>query len=374
MAITNNHYISFIWRNNSSKSRFSYCAIYLYHLLNFTLKSLFTFTKIFFSTFLIILILELITRVVFFIPTNADVFKYGFKKSIIFEIVDLSKFQITIVDTDRKYKKSEKTKSQKIWIFGGSTTAGYNCEGSQSSSWPDQLNILDKKFSFVNFAFNGANTDQQITLFWKEIIKYQPEIIFWANKFNTSNVIGKYNYRNKHLLNYEFSNVTKTKILKSIKEIDITLKSYFLSYALMDKILLRFKHIFEDKLNTTSLKANPSKKDIIYSLKNFELNTVEAIEVSKKYGVKEFYLVSLFSQKDISAIKKNEKIYLYEETIEKIQKNYFPFVKIIKGIPKIDKDDNNKYFCDNLHKTLEGEMVQANIIYDKLNSYSKFFK
>ena len=82
----------------------------------------------------------------------------------------------------------------------------------------------------------------------------------------------------------------------------------------------------------------------------------------------------MFSQKDISAIKKNEKIYLYEETIEKIQKNYFPFVKIIKGIPKIDKDDNNKYFCDNLHKTLEGEMVQANIIYDKLNSYSKFFK
>ena len=36
--------------------------------------------------------------------------------------------------------------------------------------------------------------------------------------------------------------------------------------------------------------------------------------------------------------------------------------------------EDNKYFCDNLHKTLEGEMVQANIIYDKLNSYSKFFK
>ena len=45
LVITNNHCISFIWRNSSSKSRFSYRTIYLYHLLNFTLKSLFTFTN-----------------------------------------------------------------------------------------------------------------------------------------------------------------------------------------------------------------------------------------------------------------------------------------------------------------------------------------
>ena len=319
------------------------------------------------------MILELSTRVIFFIPTNADVFKYGFKKSVIFEIVDLSKFQITIVDTDRKFVKSKQTGKKKIWIFGGSTTAGYNCEGGQSSSWPDQLNKLNNKFSFVNFAFNGANTDQQITLFWKEITKYQPEIIFWANKFNTSNVIGQYNYRNKDLLNYEFSNVRKTKIIKNIKKIDVTLKNYSLFYSLMDKILLRFNHVFEDKLNTVSLKVEPSKDDIIYSLKNFEINTIEAIETSKKYGVKEFYLVSLFSLKDISGGEKNEKIYLYDETIKKIEKNYFPFVKIIDGVSKINKDDNYKYFCDNLHKTLEGEMVQANIILNKLISISKFF-
>tara|TARA_A100001015_G_scaffold189637_1_gene211315 strand:+ start:817 stop:1833 length:1017 start_codon:yes stop_codon:yes gene_type:complete len=338
------------------------------------LKRLLTLTKILFSTFLIILILETLTRIIFFIPTSADVFKYGFKKSVIFEIVDLSKFQVTIVDTDRKFVKSKQIGSKKIWVFGGSTTAGYNCEGGQSSSWPDQLNKLNKKFSFVNFAFNGANTDQQINLFWKEIIINQPEIIFWANKFNTSNVIGHYNYRNKDLLNYEFSNVRKTKIIKNIKEIDITLKSYSLFYSLMDKILLRFNHIFNDKLNTDTLKVKPSKDDIIYSLKNFEINTIEAIETSKKYGVKEFYLVSLFSQKDLSGVKKNEKIYLYDQTIKKIEKNYFPFVKIIDGISKKNKDDHYKYFCDNLHKTLEGEMVQAKIILNRLISLSKFFK
>ena len=112
------------------------------------------------------MILELTTRVIFFIPTNADVFKYGFKKSVIFEIVDLSKFQITIVDTDRKFVKSKQTGKKNLilrvyysWL---------QSEGGQSSSWPDQLNKLNNKFSFVNFAFNGANTDQQITLFWKD--------------------------------------------------------------------------------------------------------------------------------------------------------------------------------------------------------------
>ena len=73
-------------------------------------------------------------------------------------------------------------------------------------------------------------------------------------------------------------------------------------------------------------------------------------------------------------MKKNENIYLYDETIKKIEKNYFPFVKIINDIPKINKDDSDKYLCDNVHKTLKGEIVQANLIYEKLISYSKFFK
>ncbi len=338
------------------------------------MKKLFTITKIFFSTIIFIFILEIITRVVFFLPTNLDVFKYGFKKSVIFEIVDLSKFQITIIDKERKFKTPKIKEEQKIWIFGGSTTAGNNCEGSQSSSWPDQINILDDKFNFINFAFNGANTDQQITLFWKKIVKSQPEIIFWANKFNTSNIIGKNNYRNKDLLNYEFSNVKKTKILTNIKKFDKTLKAYLLFYSFMDKIIARLDFISNNKIMNQSLKANPTKEDIIFSIKNFELNTIEAIKASKKYGVKEFYLVSLFSLKDISQIKKNEKIYLYDKTLKKIEKKYSPFVKIIDEIPKIDKNDSDKYFCDNVHKTLEGEIVQANLIYKKLILNSDFFQ
>lgn len=338
------------------------------------MKKLFTITKIFFSLITFILILEIITRIVFFIPTNLDVFKYGFKKSVIFEIVDLSKFQITIVDKERKFKTPKRKGEQRIWIFGGSTTAGYNCEGKQSSSWPDQINTINDKFDFINFAFNGANTDQQITLFWKKIIKSQPEIIFWANKFNTSNIIGKNNYRNKDILNYEFSNVKKTKILTNIKSLDKTIKTYLLSYSFMDKIIERLNLFPNNKIISQSLKANPTEEDIIFSLKNFELNTIEAIETSKKYGVKEFYLVSLFSNRDISQIKKEEKIYLYDKTIKKIEKKYFPFVKIINEIPTINENDSDKYFCDNIHKTLKGEIVQANLIYKKLILNSNFLK
>ena len=142
----------------------------------------------------------------------------------------------------------------------------------------------------------------------------------------------------------------------------------------MDKLIARLNFISDNKLITQSLKANPTKKDIIFSLKNFELNTIEAIETSKRYGVKEFYLVSLFSKNDVSQIKKHDRIYLYDKIIKKIEKDYFPFVKIIDDIPKINKNESDKYFCDNVHKTLTGQIVQANIIYKKLIIYSKFFK
>ena len=54
--------------------------------------------KIFFFIIFFFIFLEILTRLILFFPTNINVFKYGFKKTVIFEIVDLSKLQITIVD------------------------------------------------------------------------------------------------------------------------------------------------------------------------------------------------------------------------------------------------------------------------------------
>ena len=334
--------------------------------------------KIVLNTFKIILLsmfffvfLEILTRLILFVPTNISVFSYGFKNSVIFEIVDLSKFQIIIADKEKKFIKTKKLKSdkKKIWIFGGSTSHGYACEAGQSSSWPDELFKLNNNFKFKNFAFHGADTDQQINLLYKEIIKSSPNVILWANKFNTKNIFGKTEYRNKHILNYEFQNVKKTNFLLTIKRIDKTLKSYSLFYATLDKIIFRIKNLLNIK-NLKKINIEPSEKDIIYSLKNFEINTIEAIELAKRYNVNEFYIISLFSEDDLK--KKRKKVSLYESTIIKIEQIYSPFVKIIYSPIQFDKDDSEKYLCDDVHKTLQGNMLQSKIINKQLSKFSRF--
>ena len=52
-----------------------------------------------------IFFLEFITRLIIFIPTNINVFKYGFKKTVSLDVVDLSKLEISIYDFDKKKLK-----------------------------------------------------------------------------------------------------------------------------------------------------------------------------------------------------------------------------------------------------------------------------
>ena len=170
-----------------------------------------------------------------------------------------------------------------IWIFGGSTTQGYICESGQSSSWPDEIFKLNKNFKFKNFAFSGANTDQQITLLLKEIINNQPKIILWANKFNITNIFGSKNYRNKKILNYEFSKSNQNKLLYKIKSIDKTFKAYFLTYSLLDKIIFRINTKLINKNLIKKINIEPTDTDLINAIKNYEINTIEAITVSKKF-------------------------------------------------------------------------------------------
>ena len=90
----------------------------------------------------------------------------------------------------------------------------------------------------------------------------------------------------------------------------------------------------------------------------------------KKYGVNEFYIVSLFSEDDLK--RKREKYLLYESTIVKIEQIYSPYVKIIYS-PNLTKMRQEEYFCDYVHKTLKGNILQAKIIKKQLFKLSKFF-
>ena len=302
--------------------------------------------KIFISTIFFLILLEFLTRTFLFFVTNLDAYKYGFKKTVVFEIVDLSKLQINIIDkskefnSDKRIKIDKKIKNKNIWIFGGSTTFGYNCNQGQSSSWPLEIEKLNHSFNYKNYAFNGANSDQSSILF----------------------------YKNKKILNYEFSQSNKNYIFLSIKRINKTLLENLLFYSLLDKIILRLV-----PNSSESISIKPSKKDIKYALKNFEINTKEVIEVSKKRGVKEFYLVSLFHESDWNN-QKSLKYLLYNEIINNLKIEYFPFVKIIDV--KVDTEIIKKdiLLCDSAHQKYEGNRKQAQIIYDKLIKESKFFK
>jgi hypothetical protein len=276
-------------------------------------------------------------------------------------------------------KKKIKNNRAEIIIFGGSTTFGYNCEQKQSSSWPEEIYKIDNRFYFKNFAYNGFDSDQSSILFWKYTVKFTPKIVMWAHKFNTLNVISKNNYKNKKILNYEFSNNKKNNFFLKINSINKTLIDSSLFYSLLDKIILRINF-----KSTKPQLITPNKEDIIYALKNFEINTREAIIHSKNIGVKNFYLVSLFhrdelKQKNASSKSSNYnytllKYRLYDEIIKKIEHEYFPFVKIIDV--KVDKNLLKKdvYLCDTIHQTRKGNEVQAQIIYQNLVNYSNLFK
>ena len=307
-----------------------------------------------------------------FFVTNINSYKYGFKKTVVFEIVDLSKLQINIVDKSKKLNPDKKIKINKeninIWIFGGSTTYGNNCNQGQSSSWPLEIKKINNTFDYKNYAFNGANSDQSLILFWKDIVDTAPDIIFWAHKFNTLNVVSKKNYKNKKILKYEFSQNFNNSLFLNIKKINKTLTERLLFYSLLDKIVLRISPNFS-KIKT----IKPNEEDIKYALKNFEINTKEAIEVSKKRGVKEFYLVSLFHGGDWNG-QKSLKFMLYDKTINNLKVKYSPFVQIIEV--KVNTVDIKKDFllCDQVHKTYEGNKLQAQIIYENLIQKSNSFK
>ncbi len=323
----------------------------------------------FFIFLLFIVFLEFIFRVIIFIPTNVNVFKYGFKKTISFDVVDLSKFQVSIYDFDKKIKTENiKESSNKFWIFGGSTTFGNACEFKQSSSWPKQTYKIDNKFKYRNFAFHGANSDQQLILLLKEINNTSPKSILWASKFNTLNVLGMSEYKNKDILNHQFQKSKKNKFFLNIKKIDKTFKSYSIFYSLFDEIIYRIAW----KLGIQNKKFKPTKKDVFFAVKNFEINTIKAIETSLKHKVNEFFIISLFfddKYKDYDEMEKY-RFSLYKETIEKIRDRYKPYVKIIDLEEKFKNYDKKELLCDFMHQTLKGNIIQSEYIFKELRKKS----
>ena len=265
-----------------------------------------------------------------------------------------------------KEKKNNSNKEILIWTFGGSTTKGHNC-GEDSSSWPEQLKKINNDTNIENFSQNGYSTDKSIPLLWKNLKNERPDIIIWAHKFNISKAIFGLT-RNKNTINHEFKNQNVNKFNFTIKEIDKTIKENLLFYYLVDQIILRIN--LKLNLFKTSEDYIIEKKDWEIAVKNFEINTAEAIELSKQKMVDEFYIVSLFSEKELNS-DKNYFNLLYDRTLNILEKEtYANVIHLNKNLGDIEI---NSYFCDGLHKTLSGNFDTAKKINEYLINHSKFF-
>ena len=72
--------------------------------------------------------------------------------------------------------------------------------------------------------------------------------------------------------------------------------------------------------------------------RNYEINTKDAINLSKQKNVDEFYILSLFKRKDVPIKKNNYFNYLFDKTIYNIEKNtYSKIIDLTKTLIKLIK-------------------------------------
>jgi|TARA_B100001093_G_scaffold379579_1_gene364940 hypothetical protein len=308
--------------------------------------------------------LELACRVlIFFITFNINVLAYGFDKTIIFKVVDLSKFKFAIYTEKKTNLHNNKIKIDKdnkiiIWTFGGSTTEGYEpgC-GHITSSWPDELEKLNPKIEIKNFAKAGSNSNFAIQKLFDNINdKEKPQIILWANKVNEE---------------FNIKEIESDRMI-ILQRIFKTLKLNSLFFNLYSELIYKVKvHIFKIDMPESQLKLDITKFHE-ESIKNYNSNTLLAINLSKLNEI-DFYIVSLFTKIDFITKEFYEKKFykLWEKNAQALSKrhniDYLDTQKFVRSQFNT-MNSNLDYFCnkpgDFVHQTYVGNQFTAKIIYD----------
>tara|TARA_E500000178_G_scaffold147167_1_gene146859 strand:- start:17088 stop:18104 length:1017 start_codon:yes stop_codon:yes gene_type:complete len=332
------------------------------------------FKKTFFFliiTLIYILIFELITRTIIFIKTgNHNIYYYGLSKNINFEIVDLSDLKFTVKNNkSEKVKKINKKNSLKnsnkliVWTFGASLTYGYSC-GDESSSWPYELDELNEILLVKNFGFPAKYSEDSI-----KILDYNlgspdvenPDIIIWAHRDEEKLAIHKGIKRNMNKMANNLSTPQINPIIHFILRLEKTSELNFTFFVIFDHIL--------NKLNLIKKKniTKPSENDFKAAIENFKWNTLDAINLAEEYEVKNFILLSLVSDEDIS---KNYNTFLNEyfkiiKILEENQNVYF--LNIVDHLSNEQIINIDKFFCTNRHFTLVGNRAISNIVNKILN-------
>jgi len=330
---------------------------------------------IFFYVLLIsiyIILFEALSRTfIFFKTKEINIFTYGFNKNINFEISDLSELNFVVqnrseINVSKLKKKNPKNNSNKIivWTFGASLTYGYSC-GEKSSSWPDELAYLNNDLIVKNFGFPAMYSEDSIKKLiynLKDNKIENPDIIIWAHRDEERLAIHKGINRNINRIKNQVS-ITKISPWKySLLRIGRTSETHLTFFVMLNHAVKKI-NLFQSKN-----KEKPADKDMIIAIENFRWNSLDAINLSKKYGVKNFIILSLVSDEDIN---KNYKTFLneYFKTSKELEKiNNVFFINTSDKLAKRKIENIENFFCENRHFTLIGNKEISDIVNETIKN------
>tara|TARA_Y100001970_G_scaffold14099_1_gene15954 strand:- start:5216 stop:6319 length:1104 start_codon:yes stop_codon:yes gene_type:complete len=343
------------------------------------------FVNIIFYVFLILLYIiffEIISRTIISATSkNLDIFKYGFNKNLIFEIADLTDFEFTVTDVNldqKKYIVDDLDKKEEIlnknnenllfWIFGASLTYGFAC-GDASSSWPDELSKKNKIIKIKNFAFPGKYSDDSIKILIhnyknKNIVK--PHLVIWTHRDEELLSIARGIKRNKSKIDNNFSFQKYNSSHTVLLTIDKTFKSNFSFYVVFNHMVNKLKIRFGVANNSFDRKKL-TDKDWSLAIKNFELNTIEAINLANENNVQKFVILSLFAHNEVNGWGEDQILKPYFKTLDTLRK--YKNVKIINTVKFLSDEEKlsqDSFFCENKHFNLKGHKLISDIVYDEL--------
>ena len=313
-----------------------------------------TLTFNFIVILLFFFLIEIFTRIFFTINLGPKSFFFGIDKNIRIQIIKLKSFDFKLIEIkeNKIYKINKNQSNKNIFVFGGSTSFGENCEDSNliPRSWVNYMQEQLKDYNIKNFAQNGLMSNNSLQIFSNYIKNNNshlesPDIIIWAHRYNDL-FIKLYNKKQKILL----LRLNKTLENKSL--------FYFLFSAIINRLYKFDTGNFNPQKN-----EDYTQEEIKSILENYNYHTSLAIRLSKELDSKFIILIlpskyNLFEEKyfqypfsealksEMIRISIENNVYFYD--MENDAKNLF--------LPNVE------YFCDDIHPTDEGAKVISKLV------------
>jgi len=222
------------------------------------------------------------------------------------------------------------------------------------------------KLKVINFAFPGKYSDDSIKNLihnYKSKNNLKPNLIIWAHRDEELLSIARGIKRNKNKINDNFSFQKYSSLYTTVLSIDKTFKSNFSIYVVLNHMIDKLEYVSEKKFDRKKLTNN----DWSLAIKNFELNTTEAIDLANENDIQKFVILSLFTSDEIYGSEAKELLKPYFITLNRL-KNYknVQIINTIKLLSDEEKLNQDSFFCENKHFNLKGHKLISDIVYEEL--------